>query len=81
MTHIHINRNKLNSNRKHNKNDPVITVKSGKTNRYGKIVQILDKYGNIIAEVVQADKRLGIKKLSCGAVSYIRTNNRVRIKK
>ena len=39
-TFIHVNQHVIRANKKHNKNDPVITVKSGKDNTYchGKIL-------------------------------------------
>ena len=32
---IHVNQHRIKSNKKHNKNDPVITVKTSKSNTYG----------------------------------------------
>lgn len=74
-TYIHVNRNKIDSNRKHNKTDPVITVKNYKTNKYGKKVDILDKEGNIVASVIYSPKR----PLACGAKVWIETESKIKI--
>ena len=59
---------------KHNKNDPVITVKSGKENTYCHEVEIL---GNSKVIYGGNDKPL----LSCGARVVIETESDVRIVK
>ena len=38
--YIHVNQHKIRSNKKHNKNEPVLTVKEGKKNTYGHEVKI-----------------------------------------
>lgn len=70
--YIHVNQHKIRSNLKNKTNDPVITVKQGKTNTYCKSVKIL---GN--SEVMQSldDKPI----LSCGARVVIVTEAEVQI--
>ena len=38
---IHVNQHKIRSNKKHDLNEPVITVKTSKSNDYGHEVEIL----------------------------------------
>jgi len=61
---IHINQHKIRANKKHNTNEPVITVKTYKSNEYGHDVQILGK-----SRVVYSPN----KPLSCGAKVWIET--------
>jgi len=71
-TFIHVNQHVIRSNKKHNKNDPVITVKSGKTNTYCHEVEILGS-----SKVIYGgnDKPL----LNCGARVVIETDSEVNI--
>jgi len=61
---IHINQHKIRANKKHNTNEPVITVKTYKSNEYGHDVQILGE-----SRVVYSPN----KPLSCGARVWIET--------
>ena len=61
---IHINQHKIRANHKNNTNEPVITVKTYKSNEYGHDVQIL---GN--SRVVYSPH----KPLPCGAKVWIET--------
>jgi len=61
---IHINQHKIRSNNKNNTNEPVITVKTYKSNEYGHDVQILGK-----SRVVYSPN----KPLPCGAKVWIET--------
>ena len=61
---IHINQHKIRSNSINNGNEPVITVKTYKSNEYGHDVQILGK-----SRVVYSPN----KPLSCGAKVWIET--------
>lgn len=61
-TIIHVNRHIIASNKKNNKRDPVLTVKSGKTNTYAKSVEILGP-----CRVVYSPD----KPLNCGAQVWI----------
>ena len=67
---IHINMHKIRANKKHGKNEPVITVKTYKTNTYGHEVEILG-YSKV---VYSPDKPL-----SCGARVWIETDAEVKI--
>ena len=70
-TRIHVNQHKIRSNKKHNLNEPVITVKTSKSNDYGHEVEILGPS----KIVYSADKPL-----SCGARVWIETEGEVKIK-
>jgi hypothetical protein len=73
-TYIHVNQHVIRANKKHDKNDPVITVKSGKNNTYCHQVEILGP-----SKVVYGgnDKPL----LNCGARVVIETESEVNILK
>ena len=71
-TFIHVNQHVIRANKKHNKNDPVITVKSGRDNTYCHEVEIL---GNSKVIYGGNDKPL----LNCGARVVIETESDVRI--
>ena len=73
-TFIHVNQHVIRANKKHNKNDPVITVKSGKDNTYCHEVEIL---GNSKVMYGGNDKPL----LSCGARVVIMTEGEVEVVK
>lgn len=68
---IHINQHKIRSNKKHGLNEPVITVKTSKSNTYGHEVEIK---GN--SKVVYSPD----KPLSCGAKVWIETEAEVLIR-
>ena len=67
---IHINMQKIRANKKHGTNEPVITVKTYKTNTYGHEVEILGD-----SKVVYSPD----KPLSCGARVWIETDAEVKI--
>ena len=67
---IHINMHVIRSNKKNGTNDPVITVKTYKSNTYGHEVDIL---GN--SKVVYSPD----KPLSCGARVWIETDSEVLV--
>jgi hypothetical protein len=71
-TYIHVNQHVIRSNKKHNKNDPVITIKSGKTNTYCHEVEIL---GN--SKIIYGGNNKPL--LNCGARVIIETDNDVKI--
>ena len=71
-TFIHVNQHVIRANKKHNKYDPVITVKSGKDNTYCHEVEIL---GNSNVIYGGNDKPL----LNCGARGVIETESEVRV--
>ena len=67
---IHINMHKIRATKKHGTKEPVITVKTSKTNTYGHEVEILGE-----SKVVYSPD----KPLSCGARVWIETNAEVKI--
>ena len=67
---IYINMHKIRANKKHGTNEPVITVKTYKTNTYGHEVEILGD-----SKVVYSPD----KPLSCGARVWIETDAEVKI--
>lgn len=69
-TRIHVNQHVLKNNRKTGKNDPILTVKTYKENRYAHEVEILGP-----SKVVYSEE----KPLSCGAVCWIETESEVKI--
>jgi len=70
-TRIHVNQHKIRANKKHGTNDPVITVKTSKSNTYGHEVVI-----NGSSKVIYSPD----KPLSCGAKVWIETESDVEIK-
>ena len=71
LKRIHINQHKIRSNKKNNTNEPVITVKTSKSNDYGHEVEILGP-----SKIVYSPD----KPLSCGARVWIETEGEVKIK-
>tara|TARA_B100000035_G_C20735912_1_gene437586 strand:- start:81 stop:314 length:234 start_codon:yes stop_codon:yes gene_type:complete len=73
-TYIHVNQHKIRANKKHGTNEPVITIKKGKTNTYCHEVKILGtstvKYGGNEKPI-----------LSCGARVVIETEGQVEVVK
>ena len=67
---IHVNQHKIKSNKKYNRKDPVLTVKTSKTNTYGHEVVI---HGP--SKVVYRPD----KPLSCGARVWIETESEVNV--
>ena len=70
-TRIHVNQHKIRSNKKHNLNEPVITVKTSKSNTYGHEVEVLGP-----SKIIYSPD----KPLSCGARVWIETEGEVNIK-
>jgi hypothetical protein len=65
---IHVNQHKIRANKKYGTNEPVITVKTYKSNDYAHEVRILGE-----SKVVYSPK----KPLSCGAKVWIETDAEV----
>jgi ribosomal protein L1 len=65
---IHINQHKIRSNKKHNLDEPVITVKTSKSNNYAHSVEIKGP-----SKIVYSPD----KPLSCGAKVWIETESEV----
>lgn len=72
-TIIHVNQHVIKSNRANDKTDPVLTVKTYKSNDYASTANIVDDNGNVIARVVYRPNN----PLSCGAHVWIETHNKV----
>ena len=70
LTRVHINQHIIRSNCKNNEQNPVITVKRGKTNVYAKSVKI----DGPCRVVYSPDKPL-----SCGAKVWIETEANVEV--
>ena len=70
-TRIHVNQHKIRSNKKHNLNEPVITVKTSKSNTYGHEVEVLGP-----SKIIYSPD----KPLSCGARVWFETEGEVKIK-
>ena len=68
---IHVNQHKIRSNKKHNLNEPVITVKTSKSNTYRHEVELLGP-----SKIIYSPD----KPLSCGARVWIETEGEVKIK-
>ena len=67
---IHVNMHKIRFNKKHGTNDPVLTVKTGRSNRYAHNVEILGP-----SKVIYRPEQ----PLSCGARVWIETDSEVKI--
>jgi|TARA_R100001198_G_C5200753_1_gene189868 hypothetical protein len=70
--YIHVNQHKIRANKKHGTNEPVITIKEGKTNTYCHAVAIL---GESVVRYGGNEKPI----LSCGARVVIETNSDILI--
>lgn len=71
-TYIHVNQHKIRANKKHNTDEPVITVKQGRKNTYCHAVKIL---GPSTVHYGGNDKPI----LNCGARVVIETDSDVEI--
>jgi len=71
MKRIHVNMHKVRANKKHGTNEPVLTIKEGKTNTYCHEVDILGPSKLIY----RPDKPL-----SCGARVWIETDAEIKTK-
>ena len=69
-TRIHVNQHKIRSNFKHNLKEPVITVKTSKSNTYAHEVKIKGP-----SKVIYSPD----KPLSCGAKVWIETESEVMV--
>ena len=68
-TIIHVNQHIIKRNRKNGTNEPCLTVKTYKSNRYASDAIIRDKAGNEVARAVYRPHN----PLSCGAHCWIET--------
>ena len=67
---IHVNQHKIKANKKHNLNDPVLTIKTSKSNTYCHEVRIKGPS----SVVYKPDKPL-----SCGARVWVETESDIEI--
>tara|TARA_B100000212_G_scaffold292016_1_gene233873 strand:- start:18 stop:257 length:240 start_codon:yes stop_codon:yes gene_type:complete len=74
-TIIHVNQHVLRKNTKEGSEEPVLTVKTYKDNRYAKTAVIRDDDGNEVARVVYRPH----KPLGCGARCWIETQLEVTV--
>jgi hypothetical protein len=72
---IHVNQHIIRSNSKTGERNPVLTVKTYKSNDYAKQVDIMGDDGNVLASVVYSPD----KPLSCGAKVWIETQQPVAL--
>ncbi len=75
QTRIHVNQHQIARNRKTGETEPVLTVKTYKTNDYASTVEVLDKDGQVAGRFVYSPD----KPLSCGARVWFETNNAVMV--
>lgn len=74
-TIIHVNQHVIKSNRKHDKTDPVLTVKTYKSNDYAHEAVIYGQDGKEAARVIYRPN----KPLTCGAHVWIETQGEVKL--
>ena len=74
-TVIHVNQHVIKSNKKHGEVEPVLTVKTYKSNDYAHEAVIKDAYGIEVARVIYRPD----KPLSCGAHVWIETEHEVEL--
>lgn len=72
-TIVHVNQHVIKANRKNGEDEPCLTVKTYKDNRYVHEAVIVDEHGTEVARVVYRPH----KPLGCGAHCWIETQNRV----
>jgi len=71
---IHVNQHQIRHNAKHGTSDPVLTVKTYKSNEYASEV-LVKKDNEVVAKIVYSPD----KPLSCGARVWIETEEEVVI--
>jgi hypothetical protein len=75
LKRIHVNRHIVRSNSKNNLNEPVLTVKTSKSNNLAHKVEILGDTGEVVATVIYRPE----KPMDCGATVWIETKNEIRL--
>lgn len=73
LKRIHVNQHIIKSNKKNNKTDPVLTIKTYNSNTLANQIKILDDSGKIIVKVIYRPN----KPLSCGAHVWIETEQKI----
>lgn len=74
-TKIHVNQHVIKSNRKKGETEPVLTVKTYKSNEYASTVEVLGDDGEVVGRFVYRPEN----PLSCGAHVWFETQNEVRV--
>lgn len=74
-TVVHVNQHVIKSNAKHGEAEPVLTVKKGRTNRYGHEVVIRDEDGRLVGKFRYEPEH----PLSCGAKVWFETDLDVEV--
>jgi hypothetical protein len=74
-TIIHVNQHEIKKNNKNGTNDPVLTIKTYKSNDYAHEAVIRSDTGEEVARIIYSPG----KPLSCGAHVWIETKNEVEI--
>lgn len=74
-TFCHVNQHIIKKNRKTGSKEPVLTIKTHKSNKYGSEVVIYGQDGKEAARLVYRPD----KPLSCGATVWIESENKVEI--
>lgn len=77
LKRIHVNRHRINANRKHGDKTPVIAVRYLNGVEYADGVDILDENGTVVASVIYRPD----KPLSCGAVCWVESRAQLRLRK
>ena len=70
---IHVNQHKIRANHKKEDKDPVLTVKTHKSNEYAFEAILKTKDGEEVARVIYRPE----KPLSCGATVWIETDTKI----
>jgi len=71
-TYIHVNQHVIRANKKHNENNPVITIKQGSKNTYCHEVEIKGP-----SKIIYSGNEKPI--LNCGARVVIETNSEIEV--
>jgi hypothetical protein len=79
IKYIHVNKHRIAANLKHGRSDPVITVKMGRQNIYGHVVEIRSHAVILTAGCPLPDTNQIVPQLKCGARVYIQTRGEVII--
>jgi hypothetical protein len=74
-TIVHVNQHQIKANGKNGANDPVLTVKTYKSNIYGHEAIIRNDNGDEVARIIYRPN----DPLSCGAKVWIETQNSVEV--
>lgn len=76
-TIIHVNQHIIKANRKNNEENPPLTCKTYKENKYASEVEVFDELGNVAGKFIYRPS----KPLPCGAHVWFETHNNVAVVK